>query len=253
MLKTKKIVVPLLLLTMAFNIFGGIVLAMGNQNQLPHEDNCCSKEGSHEHKASLDLPKGSFKWHREAFEAWFKSSNRSNKAVSKLIEKSDQAYSVLLFDSVDSFNKWVDTLSPGTAAAVKKQAMVVKGSELPNTLKLDSGSGSFEIATSDTDEYVILATPTRWCYICKKVVEGIFWYLLGRYLFDPTVRRLELWFEERFECWQGHDNYVQDDVDYTKCPYLPWCMGTWQDVIDGIGDSIVDCICECGAHWTYYK
>ena len=165
-----------------------------------------------------------------------------------------------IFTSRDSFEKWLSAFDVEQQDLLRTKAVFVKGADLPNAihvqtldLKNDAHSDEMslydEIFMPDQDtEYVVLFEPITICVICKYIIGLIISCLFYDYVYLPGKQHIVAWWNERTVGSCGHLQFERNLSNTTSCPYSPWCLGSWQRVINGYG-SYVECECECGALW----
>lgn len=160
----------------------------------------------------------------------------------------------LMFTSVSAYEDWVSSLDPEFAAAVDRNSVRLKGVDMPSSLLVETSQGStLSLTVSGDGEYVVVPMSLTWCAICGWVLTTVVAWAFSRFVLDPTFDALTIWFRGMVADTKGHDLGNVWSEEETRCPYLPWCLGTWQRVVHDYDGQAVDCECECGAFWTVYN
>ena len=197
-------------------------------------------------------------WVWEDFEAW-QSGRSGDLAAARSPQCSHEGTETMVFiiESRD-FERWLTNFDQQTQPHLRGHAIFIQGAEMPRSIQVvTSTSGSLATAANEVtgsietlaidqgSEYVVLVLPLILCKICKWLVGLIISCLFYDYVYLPIKQMIITW--EKTE--MGSCGHIQQQtyVDTTTtCPYIQYCLGTWQRVI---GTAPVQCECACGALW----
>jgi hypothetical protein len=196
-------------------------------------------------------------WVWEDFEAWENGRSGAHAAVrSQQCSHRGKETSVFIIESRD-FERWLANFDQQAQSHLRGHAIFVQGAEMPPSIQVVTASeilatadnqvmlSNETLAIDQGSEYVVLVLPSIICKICKWLVGLIISCLFYDYVYLPYKPMVITWLKtEMGSC--GHTQQQTYVDTTTTCPYIQYCLGTWQRVIS---TAPVQCECACGALW----